>query len=491
MTADSDFFACGGSSVVAAKLVSVLRERFPSVAVSDVYEYRRLGALAARLEQLGEAPGAGVTDVAHPRRRFGLMQTAGVLALTALASTQWVIAALGYGNIEADGLPHVPWVWLIGAWLLLASPYGQVAVAVAARRVLLPRLRPGRYPRDSWFACRVWFLERLGEYCNLARLAGTPWATRCARLIGADIGAGARLASMPSLTSLVHIGDGATVEAQVDLHGWWIDGQELVVGEVRVGAGASVGARTLLAPGASIGTGAEIEPGSVISGTIPDGEHWGGSPARYLGLAGADWPSQAPAPNPRPRFWKFMFACGLAWEGLLVLLALIPGLLALTLCGAPVPSLGGSLLVALGEAGVLAALSTVTLAVLVACTLRVVWRLVRPGLHSDDGALGWALWFSGSIYRVGERDSVSPLRVALHACLVAAHGYQSGTANRDLHRDRPQPAGLLRRAQPRHRRCRVLRHQGTRWMAARRADRDRKSHLHRPRRGAARGHPPR
>ena len=397
MSEETDFFACGGSSVAAAKLVSVLRERFPAVAVADVYEYRGLGALAARLDQLGEKSSGVATAVPTPSRRLGAMQLAGVLALTALASTQWAIAALGYGNIESDGLPHVGWGWLIGAWLALASPLGRVGIAAVARRVLLPRLRPGRYPRDSWLACRVWFLERLGEFCHLDRLAGTPAAARYARLIGAEIGPDASLASMPSLVSLVRIGAGATVESQVDLRGWFLDGQELVVGEVEIGAGASVGARTLLAPGAAIGAGAEIEPGSVVSGAIPAGEHWGGSPARRLGRAGADWPAQAPSPSRHARFWKLMFALSFTWEGVLVLLALAPGLGLLVLLGAPVPTLGGSLALLVGEAAVLTVISTVTLALLVALTLRLVWKLVRPGWHRGDGALGWALWFCGDL----------------------------------------------------------------------------------------------
>ncbi len=54
---DTDFFACGGSSLAAAKLVSVLRERIRSVAVSDVYEHRLLEQLAARLDELTEVCG--------------------------------------------------------------------------------------------------------------------------------------------------------------------------------------------------------------------------------------------------------------------------------------------------------------------------------------------------------------------------------------------------------------------------------------------------
>jgi amino acid adenylation domain-containing protein len=150
VTADTDFFAVGGSSLIAAKLVSELRRRFPSVAVSDIYEHRRLGELAARLDQLGESTlSEQQPALSRPPRRLGMMQLAGVLVLTTLASLQFVIAALGYGNIEPDGLPHVDWWWLVGAWLLLSSPMGRVAIAALARRALLPRLRPGRYPRYS------------------------------------------------------------------------------------------------------------------------------------------------------------------------------------------------------------------------------------------------------------------------------------------------------------------------------------------------------
>lgn len=443
---DTDFFACGGSSLAAAKLASVLRERFPSVAVADVYEHRLLGQLAARLDELtqvcdpagvcldehGELSSeAGSKASARPHetgaargegavparwRRFAALQIVGVLVLTALAASQWVLGAFAYGNIESDGLPHVGWAWLIGAWVLLASPIGRLGLAVAARRLLLGELRPGRYPRDSWLACRVWFLERLGEYCHLTRLAGTPFSARYARLMGADVDPDARIASMPTLTSLVHIGPGATVESQVDLHGWWIDGRELVIGEIHVGAGASVGSRTLLAPGASVGEDAEIEPGSVISGAIPAGEHWGGSPARYLGPAGESWPSQEPPPARDGRLWRALYSASLMWEGLLVLLALVPGVLLLVFAGAPAPSLSGPLLgslaVLVGEAAVITGLSTVVLALLVALTLRLVWKLVRPGLHGEGGALSWALWFSGDL-----NESTSAILFPLYASL--------------------------------------------------------------------------
>jgi non-ribosomal peptide synthetase-like protein len=395
---ESDLFELGASSTVVAKLVSTLRERFPALAVADVYEYRTVETLAARLEDLEEVGERQSTAQISPPRHLGAMQLAGVLVLTALAAIPLVIVVLAYGNIESGGVPHVGWGWLIGAWFALCSPPARLLTAVLARRLLLPKgLTPGRYPRDSWLTARVWFLERLGEQCRLVRVAGTPAAARWARAIGAQVADGARLGSMPALASVVRIEEGATIESDVDLHGWWIDGQELVVGEVHVGAGASVGSRTVLMGGASVGAGAEIEPGSVILADIPAAEHWGGNPACHLGAAGGDWPSEAPSPSPHRRLLRAMFSVGLAGEGILTLLAFVPAIVLLVLIGAPMPSLGGSPLQLLLEALVFVAVSTPILATLLALVLRLTWKLVRSGYSPGESALGWALWFSGDL----------------------------------------------------------------------------------------------
>ena len=47
------FFAIGGTSVAAARLVSRIRSRFPSAAVADIYAHPTVGAMAARLDAIG------------------------------------------------------------------------------------------------------------------------------------------------------------------------------------------------------------------------------------------------------------------------------------------------------------------------------------------------------------------------------------------------------------------------------------------------------
>jgi len=393
ITAESDFFDLGGTSLAVAKLVSVLRSRFPATAVADVYHHRRLGALADRLDHLGEA-GTQTTPPPAGSRRWGGVQLLGVLVLVALGGFQWLAGVLAYNQWHGHGL-QIGWAAVIASWLAVSSAPGRAAIVIVARRVLLGRLRPGRYPRQGWLSCRLWFVERLAGALHLEVIAGTPWTARYARMTGAEVGEGARLATLPSPTGLVHIGAGATLEADVDVRGWWIEGRELVIGEIRIGDGARIGTRSLLMPGAEIGAGAEIEPGSVVSGTVPPAERWSGSPARPDGLAGESWPADPPSDVTPRTAWKAMYALGLAVLSVLPLVAAVPGIVALgALGGFATPHAAvRSMLI---DAPLIAAAFVATYALLVALAVRSVSWLIRPGWHEDTGATAWALWLSGA-----------------------------------------------------------------------------------------------
>lgn len=395
MTSESDFFKLGGSSLQAAKLVSVLRAKYPTVAVADVYAYRRLNEFAARLDELGEATSETEFAPIARRRRWGAVQLAGMMTIISFVSTRLVIGVLAFNNIyPSAGLPHVGWAWLIASWMVLASPFGRASMVVVARNLLLPRLKAGRYPRRGWLSCRIWFVERLAEVLRLNGLAGTPWAARYARLSGIKVGPGARFGTLPPPTALINVGAGATIEADVDMHGWWIDGDEIVVGELNIGEGARVGAWSLLMPDVTIGDGAEVEPGSLIVEDVPAGEQWAEVPARRVGTAGESWPSE-PAPKPsHTRFWRAMFAVGLSLKSLLPLIAAIPALLMLGAVGAGGQSVVSNLIL---YAPLVAAAFIVSEAVVIALAVRLVSPLIKPGWHADEGATGWALWFSENL----------------------------------------------------------------------------------------------
>jgi non-ribosomal peptide synthetase-like protein len=109
-----------------------------------------------------------------------------------------------------------------------------------------------------------------------------------------------------------------------------------------------------------------------------------------------------------------MFAVSFAFEGVLGLLAFAPAYLVLYLFDAPIPTLHSAITVLLAEAATITVLSTLTFAVLVALTLRLVWRLVRPGWHRDEGSLSWALWFSEDL-KQGADQVLFPIFESLYA----------------------------------------------------------------------------
>ena len=410
--AGSDFFVLGGTSLAAAKLVSVLRAEHPAIAVADIYDHRTLRALAERLQSIAAIDTSSELELSPgPMRRLGLMQLIGVFALFVVQSVPWLIGALAYGDLANIGTPHVGWLWLGVAWVVFASPPARIALQCVWTRVLLRDLRPGRYSRYSSLAARLWFVDRLAEVTRFQRLGGTPWADRYARLVGADVGEGARLATVPPAGSLLHIGAGATVESNVDLRGWWIDGQELVVGEIRIGAGARIGSRVLLNPGAMIGDGAEIEMGTVVSGEVPAGERWGGAPARRTGSAGDNWPAEPPKASGTGG-WAWLFGASVVLELAIEIVAFAPAIAFLALLGSDLPTLQTSVLTVLTEAAIVTAVTVPMTAILIALTLRLVWRLVRPGWYDEHAPVGWALWFGEQL-----RQSSSTLLFPLYASM--------------------------------------------------------------------------
>ncbi len=391
---NTDFFACGGTSLAAAKLISSVRSRYPAVAVADIYKNPTLRTFAQRLHDIAAPARAEAVESLPGRRLFALAQLAGMIVLFAIGAVPWLLATLAYGDIFPLGTPHVGWLWLVAAYALLASPPAHAGMHVLAARSLLSKVTPGRHSRYSSLTWRLWFVERLAEVCHGARLGGTPWADRYARLLGAKVGEGARLGSMPSLGALLTVGPGATIEGNVDLHGWMIEGEQLVVGPITVGADARIGTRTLLSPGAVVGAGAEIEPGSVVQGVVPERECWSGVPAVAVGTAGVNWPAQPPQPSHHARGLRLMFALSLPLEALLGTLAAAPATLLIYLLGGFAPTPGRPLLGIMVEIVCEVVITVPVFALLVALTLRFVWRFVKPGWYPEYEAVGWALWFS-------------------------------------------------------------------------------------------------
>ncbi|MEV6210284.1 Pls/PosA family non-ribosomal peptide synthetase [Kitasatospora sp. NPDC051914] len=390
--ADDDFFAIGGGSLAAAQLTTRLRTRYPAVSVLDVYQQPTLCKLARQLERCAPAD-RPVRTVRPTPLRTGLVQLVGLLPPAALGGLRWSVALLALGNVLhlLGGYAWAPtaswWAVAAGALVLFSAP-GRLAVAAGGARLLLRGVRGGTHPRGGGVHLRLWAAEQWAEAAGATSLSGS-WLVRYARALGAQVGDDVDLHTLPPVTGLLRLGKGCAIENEVDLAGYWLDGDRLEIGAIRVGSGAVVGTRSTLFPGARVGKRAEVAPGSGVAGHVPTGQRWGGAPAVKIGKAERGWPKHRPARTAR---WAAVY--GLTGSGLALLPALcaVPALLVAGLFVHPGDDLPAALL------GALAAVVPATLAwglayaALVLAAVRLLSLGLRTGHHPLHGRIGWQAW---------------------------------------------------------------------------------------------------
>ncbi|WP_435284482.1 Pls/PosA family non-ribosomal peptide synthetase [Streptomyces koelreuteriae] len=408
-SASDDFFAIGGGSLAAAQLTTRLRTRYPSAAVFDIYQRPVLRKLARHLEESAQDDNAERV-VAPVPRRAQLVQLLLLVPLFTLLGLRWSVVLAALGNVlpAYSWLPTAPW-WLVAAGaVLLFSPPGRLALAAGGARLLLRGVRPGRYPRGGSVHLRLWTAERLAEFSGATSLTGS-WLERYARALGAKVGQDVDLHSLPPVTGMLKLGRGAAVESEVDLSGYWLDGDRLEIGTVKVGAHAVVGTRSLLFPGARVGKRAEVAPGSAVSGQVPTGQRWAGAPAVKLGRAKRNWPKERPG---RGALWRVMY--GVTGVGLTALpvLSAAAALLVAALFVAPDTGLGAAL------RGAALALVPATLAfglayaLLIVVAVRLLSLGLREGTHATHSRVGWQAWTVTQLMD-RSRDVLFPLYAGL------------------------------------------------------------------------------
>ncbi|MFE5586867.1 Pls/PosA family non-ribosomal peptide synthetase [Kitasatospora sp. NPDC056531] len=403
---DGDFFALGGTSLAAAKLVSVLRGRYPAISIADIYARPGLLDLAARLDELGGPPREQRT-VRHTPRRVGLVQLLVLAVLYTVSSLRWVLGLAALDNLTGGTLPwapQTPWWLIVTGWLLLSSAPGRLAIGAGSARLLTAGMKPGSYPRGGSVHLRLWTAERAVAMFNVAALIGTPWARHYARSLGCRVGRNVELHAMPPVTGLARFGDGCSIEPEVDLAGWWLDGDILHLGSVEIGPGARVGTRSTLMPSAVVGARADIAPGSCVVDDVPAHQQYHGSPARPVAnaaLTGSGWPHPA---HDRTRRWELAYTLGLAGLGLLPVVSGVPGLALLYLLIDTDRTLGGALLQTLMVTPLLVAVSLISYATLVVVLVRLFSIPIQPGYHPAHGKVAWCTWVVSRLMDTARRS---------------------------------------------------------------------------------------
>ena len=390
-----DFFDLGGGSLTAAQLVGRLRERYPEVAVGDVYQHPRVAGLAQILEDLGSGP-AKLDRVVHPippKTQTG--QVLALIPLRTLAAARWVAwlmlaSTTAHDLLGQDWAPRFPWLVTILMAVLLLVPPVRMGLAALLIRAVLRGVRPGTWPRGGKVHLRLWLASRIQDELAAVSTSSAPWLQRYARALGADIAADVDLHTLPPVTGFLTAGREAAIEPEVDLGGYWIDGDRLHLGTVTIGQDARVGARSTLGPGARVGRRAEVAPGSLVLGEVPAGEYWSGSPAELSSAhARGAWTDAAP---PRGRSWWVGYVAASLLVAALPVLAVLAAAAVVLLAAGDAVTLGAFAAQAWPWVPLAVLVGYAVLGLLVLVVVRVCSLWVEPGHHPTRSLRGLAVW---------------------------------------------------------------------------------------------------
>jgi len=206
------------------------------------------------------------------------MVTMGLLMVTTLFIVVYLVVPV---SSQLLGEYHV-----VADALMLLFFYGLLSGAFLRMLLAIRPLRPGNYSMENphfayWKLYTVIYEFGRGALLPFTTVFAKPLI---AKLFGARIGKnvaiGAGIADLP----LVSIGADSVLGHNASITAHAITSGRIMLSEVRIGSGVTVGVNAVIWPGVEIGDGAIVAAGSVVSMNtrIPSGELWGGIPARKI-----------------------------------------------------------------------------------------------------------------------------------------------------------------------------------------------------------------
>jgi acyl-CoA synthetase (AMP-forming)/AMP-acid ligase II/acetyltransferase-like isoleucine patch superfamily enzyme/acyl carrier protein len=287
LTPESDFFALGGDSLRAGRLLSELRKEFKvRLPIDLLFVHSGIAALAKNIDDM-----RGPTDEKHatveveqtpvnvgcektysstnpivllvqliplgllyPMKR-ALTWTCFMYMLS--ATRDWVTATRLIGRLFNLILS----LGIAKAVTLIVCPF----VAICLKWIIIGTYKEGVYPMWGPYHMRWWVVDKIVTVLGKGFLGqselGTIWYYR---LMGAKIGKGVKLAKRAIIREfdLVVIEDEANLDACICRGFGAEQNTSMYLGHVRVGKAASVGLSSIVAPGTSVPDNACIGPNS-------------------------------------------------------------------------------------------------------------------------------------------------------------------------------------------------------------------------------------
>jgi non-ribosomal peptide synthetase-like protein len=298
---DDDFFVTlGGYSLLAARLVSQLRQELGfEVAIRDVYEHPTIEALSAQLKSARARRSArprssssrtrrvSSRDVFHgqsPATRAACMaaQMVSLYAICGVTVLPYIacflpFAAWRHGQMSCAAAAGAFLIAVAGVWPLV------LLLSIAVKWIVVGRYSPGAYPLWGWYYFRCWLVRHFELIAMPGLLAGTPLLSIYYRWMGARVGKNCTLDTAHCAAfDLLSIGDHTSIGAETRLLGYRVEDGLFLVGSVDIGSRCFVGIHSVVGLDVRMADEACLDDLSLLpdGASIGRGESASGSPAR-------------------------------------------------------------------------------------------------------------------------------------------------------------------------------------------------------------------
>jgi acyl-CoA synthetase (AMP-forming)/AMP-acid ligase II/acetyltransferase-like isoleucine patch superfamily enzyme/acyl carrier protein len=287
LTPESDFFALGGDSLRAGRLLSELRKEFKvRLPIDLLFVYSGINALARNIDEMrGNVDlKQAMAQVEEVPVNVGCKKTYSSTNPIVLLIQLFPIALL-YPMKRA--LTWTVFMYMLSAtrdWITSTRLIGRLfnlvlalgiakaltmivcpLLAICLKWMLIGKYKEGMYPMWGFYHTRWWLADKiitvLGKGMFQLSEVSTIWYYR---LMGAKIGKGVNIAKRTIIREfdLVTIEDGANLDQGICRAFGAEQNTSMYLGRVRVGKNASVGLGSIVAPGTSVDDNTCIGPNS-------------------------------------------------------------------------------------------------------------------------------------------------------------------------------------------------------------------------------------
>ena len=157
-------------------------------------------------------------------------------------------------------------------------------VPILAKWILIGRWKPQQIRIWSLAYVRFWVVKTLVRRNPIVLFTGSPLFNLYLRALGAKVGRGVVIFSthVPICTDLLTIGDGTVIRKDSFINGYRAHAGFIQVGPISIGKNAVISEATVIDIDTSMGDGTQLgHASSLHSGqTVPDGQHWHGTPGQ-------------------------------------------------------------------------------------------------------------------------------------------------------------------------------------------------------------------